>query len=663
MSGLNPAQHEAVTAESQALLVLAGAGSGKTRVITARVAWHIAQGVRPDQIAAVTFTNKAAREMRERISQITDDPPFIGTFHRLGLRIIQKNLRRLGFRSFPGIIDRGDQMGILREALRDLGLAPSAWDLRDAMDLVMEGRASRAIHGDIQIKRPHGLAPVSRQLVEGFLARLRAMNAVDFEDLLLLPLELMRDFPDEAKRIQARTRYLLVDEFQDTNDVQMTLVRRLVEDGGTLTAVGDDDQSIYAFRGAKVENVSQFAESFDDCRIVRLEENYRSAAPVLDLANKVIVGNETRLGKTLRCVRKEKGSVQLIGTASEASESEFIAEQIQRMIKSGIDANDIAVLYRANRQAGAIEVALAGRGLPFIRLGGTSLFERKEIRDALAWLNLLVDRSNDLAFRRAILAPSRGVGPATLETIGQRADQDKSSMLEAAEALVNGPNKLQPKTREGLRSMVKDLKDCRSVLREKDSADAFMILLDRLNFRSYLISQADTPVEGSKRFGRIMALVEILRRYLRRDKLRGTESFLEDILLVDNNDNDEEEELTSNVTLMTMHAAKGLEFDHVFLIGLEEGIIPHERSLLDKAGIAEERRLLYVGITRARLNLVMSYVRRRENSKIVGEDRLTRFLRTVGLRPRLVAANIKAEKPVDDPSKGNLERLKALLGD
>jgi superfamily I DNA/RNA helicase len=663
MAGLNSAQREAVVADSKALLVLAGAGSGKTRVITARVAWHIAQGVRPDQIAAVTFTNKAAREMRVRISKVTSDPPFIGTFHRLGLRIIRRNLRRLGFRSSPGIIDRGDQMGILRETLRDLGLAPSAWDLRDAMDLVMEGRANRAIHGEILIKRPHGLAPVSRQLVERFVEGLRALNAVDFEDLLLLPLELMRDFPDEAKRIQSHTRYLLVDEFQDTNEVQMALVRRLVEDGGVLTAVGDDDQSIYAFRGARVENVSQFEDSFKDCRIVRLEENYRSVAPILDLANKVIVGNQSRLGKTLRCVRKEEGSVQLIGTASEASEAEFVAEQIQRMIKGGISADDVAVLYRANRQATSIEVALAGRGLPFVRLGGTSLFERKEIRDALAWLNLLVDRSNDLAFRRAVLAPVRGVGAVTIESIGQRADQNKSSMLEAAESLINGPNKLQAKTQAGLREMIKDLKDCRAVLRQKDAADAFMILLDRLNFRSYLISQADTPVEGSKRFGRIMALVNILRRYLHRDKVQGVESFLEDILLVDNNDAEDEEVPVQSVTLMTMHAAKGLEFDHVFLVGLEEGIIPHERSLVDRTGIAEERRLLYVGITRARLNLVMSYVRRRENSNIVGEDRMTRFLRTVGLRPRLVAANIQAAKPKDDPSKSNLDRLRALLGD
>lgn len=662
MAGLNLAQREAVMADSQALLVLAGAGSGKTRVITARVAWHITKGVRPNEIAAVTFTNKAAREMRERILKVTDDPPFIGTFHRLGLQIIRKNLRRLGFRSSPGIIDRGDQMGILRETLRDLGLAPSAWDLRDAMDLVMEGRASRAIDGEIIIKRPHGLAPVGRQLVERFIEGLRALNAVDFEDLLLLPMELMRDFPDEAKKIQARTRFLLVDEFQDTNEVQMALVRKLVENGGTLTAVGDDDQSIYAFRGAQVENVSRFAESFEDCKIVRLEENYRSTAPVLDLANQVIAGNTSRLGKTLRCVRKEEGSVQLIGTANEASEAEFVAEQVQRMVKDGISADDIAVLYRANRQATSVEVALAGRGIPFVRMGGTSLFERKEIRDALAWLNLLVDRSNDLAFRRAVLAPTRGVGPATLEAIGQRADQKRSSMLEAAEALINGPNKLQSQSQAGLREMVKDLKDCRAVLRQKDSADAFMILLDRLNFRSYLISQADTPVEGSKRFGRIMALVEILRRYLRRDKVHGTETFLEDVLLVDNNDTEEEAPVHS-VTLMTMHAAKGLEFDHVFLIGLEEGIIPHERSLAEKNGIEEERRLLYVGITRARLNLVLSYVRRRENSSLMGEDRLTRFLRTVGLRPRLVAARIQGEKPQDDPSRNNLDRLRALLGD
>lgn len=666
LRGLNPQQHAAVTSEHRVTLVLAGAGSGKTRVIASRVAWHLARGGDPAQVSAVTFTNKAAREMAARIGRKGDGPqPFIGTFHRFGLAVLRKHGRRLGVGPRPTIVDRGDQLGVLRESLRELRLRPGAWNLGEALDLLLDGRTQHALTGRVNFQRAHGLTPVGRDLVRIYEERLRALGAVDFDDLLLLPLRLLRQHPDAAASVRERARFLLVDEFQDTNLAQLELVCALCGDDGTLTVVGDDDQSIYAFRGARVENILEFHTRFEGAETVRLEENYRSVRPVLALANRVIAENTDRNEKVLRVNRQERGSVRLFAASSPEVEADMVRKEIERALGAGVSEAAIAVLYRANRQAGPIEEALTAARLPYRRVGGTSLLERKEVRDALAWLGILLDRGDDPAFRRAVQSPPRGVGPASLRTIEAAAERGRSSLMEAAFGLLSHADSgLPDSARRGLKAMRHAVDAARATMRSSGAVDAWQQVLGRVEFRAHLLASADTPAEGSRRFGRVMALGRVLGKYLERDPASGAQDFLESILL-DPGDHDDDDDGAGKITLMTLHGSKGLEFDLVFLIGVEEGICPHERSLADAAGLAEERRLLYVGITRARLHLVLSYARRRDQGGPVGDERLTRFLRGVGLTPRLLAGDtdLRPERRKDSTATAAISRLRAALED
>jgi len=660
IASLNDAQREAVTAPGGATLVLAGAGSGKTRVISARVAWHIAQGVPVNQITAVTFTNKAAREMSARIGALVKEVPFVGTFHRFGLTVLRRYRRQLGYHTHPNIIDRGDQLGIVRESLKQLGLQPASWDVGEALSLILEGRTCKAIEGKIRFPRAHGLVPMGVELVEAYEKRLRTLNAVDFDELILVPLRLFHSHPNLFSRVQAGTRYILVDEFQDTNHAQMELVRKLVGEDGTLMAVGDDDQSIYAFRGARVENILRFAESFPDSQTIRLEDNYRSAKPIIELANAIIRSNPDRNDKTLRVRCPFTGSTQLVGASSEEAEADFIAQGVADAIRSGTSPNEVAVLYRANRQANAIELALTQIAIPFRRIGGTSFFERKEVRDALGWLGVLIDGNDDLCFRRAVLAPARGVGEVSLKNLERGATKQKTSLFRTAEKLVDIPGALPNQSISGLKEMISVLKEGRKKLRSAGVSKAFKFVLQQVGYRKYLIHNAETPAEGSRRFHRVMQLADTLDSYVHRDPIEGARAFLDDALLSNANDAVDEDE--AMVSLMTLHAAKGLEFDSVFIPGVEEGILPHERSIGNASGLAEECRLMYVGVTRAKKDLTLSYVRKRPQGGPVGEERISRFLRNVGLRPRLVGAPVQ-EGPTESEKKAMLEieKLQELL--
>jgi superfamily I DNA/RNA helicase len=659
LNELNEAQLAAVTADERVILVLAGAGSGKTRVISARVAWHLAHGTRPARLAAVTFTNKAAREMKERIAQTVEEMPFIGTFHRLGLEVLRRHGRRVGLPARPTIVDRADQAGLLREAMREVGLQPSAWDLHDARELLLEGRTARATEGRVRFRRPHGLAPVAADMLRSYEARLRALGSVDFDDLILLPLRLLNEEPRAAADMRERVSVLLVDEFQDTNPAQLALIRALVGERGALTAVGDDDQSIYGFRGARVEHMLRFADDFDGARTLRLEENYRSVPVVLSLANRIIGGNAERLGKVLRPVLAEGGSVRLLGLADEESEAGHVAAEIGRAMDAGVDPGDVAVLYRTNQQASQFEVALGAAGIPFQKVGGRTLLDTKEVRDAIAWLALMVDPDDDASFRRAVLSPPRGVGPATLMRLAERARRARCSLHTAAKHLRATDPDLPAGAFSGLSVMREAVASARAAVKSLGTAGSFRALLDKIAFRAYLLRQCDTPAEGSRRYGHVLSLTRLLEGYLARDPVRGAQDFIDEVLLTSPND-PVEEAPAPKVTLMTLHGAKGLEFDVVFLTGVEEGLLPHERSLGDPGGLSEERRLLYVGVTRARRHLVLSYARRRGSGGPTGEHRLSRFLRDVGLRPRVVSAGA-ALSPAKKPAPEGLAKLRELL--
>ncbi len=660
LQDLNDAQLAAVTAEERVTLVLAGAGSGKTRVIAARVAWHLAHGAEPHRLAAVTFTNKAAREMKERIGRTVEALPFIGTFHRLGLEVLRRHGRRVGLPRRPIIVDRADQTGLLRDAMRDVGLQPSAWDLHDARELLLEGRTARATEGRVRFRRPHGLAPVAAELLRAYEGRLRALGSVDFDDLILLPLRLLNEEPRAAEDLRQKVSVLLVDEFQDTNPAQLALTRALVSEQGSLTAVGDDDQSIYGFRGAKVEHMLRFAEDFEGARTLRLEENYRSVPVVLALANRVISSNTERLGKVLRPTLPDEGSVHLLGLADEEAEAAYVATEIGRALEAGVDPDEIAVLYRTNQQASAFEVALGAAGVPFQKVGGRTLLDTKEVRDALSWLALMIDPEDDASFRRAVLSPSRGVGPATLERLAERARRTRCSLLSAARRVAPNEPDLSAGAKAGLSSMLCALDSARAAVSRGGTAQAFRGLLEEIAFRPYLLRQCDTPAEGSRRYGHVLSLTRLLEGYLAKDPLRGAQDFIDEVLLTGPNDPVEEEAPAPRVTLMTLHGAKGLEFDVVFLAGVEEGLLPHERSLRDRGGLAEERRLLYVGVTRARRHLALTYARRRGAGGPTGEHRLSRFLRDVGLRPRVVGSGA-ALRPAPKETPEGLSKLRDLL--
>ena len=608
LARLNAQQREAVETVDGPLLVLAGAGTGKTRVLTTRFAHILLTGrAYPSQVLAVTFTNKAAREMRERVGAILGRPAeglWLGTFHSLCARMLRRHAEQVGLTSNFTILDTDDQVRLLKQVMEAERVDVKRW-------------APQALMAVIQRWKDRGLTPArvtpqedtdfaagrSRALYAAYQTRLRSVNAADFGDLLLHMTELLRDKPDVLAQYHRLFRYILVDEYQDTNLVQYLWLRLLAQTHKNICCVGDDDQSIYSWRGAEVENILRFEHDFPGAKIVRLEANYRSTAPILAAAAALIAHNEGRLGKTLRPGRQDATGepVSVVGLWDSDEEARMVGDRIEALRRDGEPLAEMAILVRAGFQTRAFEERLITLGMPYRVVGGLRFYERQEIRDAIAYMRLIAQPADDLAFERIVNVPRRGVGEAALRALHQAAREDGKPLMESALNLV-ADGRLKGRVREQIDLLLRGFARWRAQLDKDGHVVTVATMLDESGYTA--MWQQDKSPEAP---GRLENLKELVRALADFETLSG---FLDHVSLVMENDEAAEGD---RVSLMTLHGAKGLEFDTVFLPGWEEGLFPNQRAL-DEGGVKsleEERRLAYVGLTRARRRAIISHAANR----------------------------------------------------
>jgi DNA helicase-2/ATP-dependent DNA helicase PcrA len=635
---LNPAQREAVEHVQGPLLVLAGAGSGKTRVLTTRIARLIDQhGVPPERIFAVTFTNKAAGEMKHRIGRLLGRDPlglWIGTFHSLSARLLRREAELLGFSRHFTIYDEDDRLSLVKRLMDQRGHSTKLFPPRTVQALISAAKNRMVPPAELASASPFDrLATVAAEIYAAMGPALKAANAMDFDDLMLHPLALFRGHPERLRVYQQRFGFILVDEFQDTNRAQYELIR-LLGAHGNVCAVGDDDQSIYGWRGADVRNMQDFLKDFPGAKLVRLEENYRSTQVVLDAANGVIAENTSRLGKTLTTRRRGGETVTLLAAADERDEAEWVVRELERRSAAGEwRYPDMAVLYRTNAQSRALEEAFRRAGIPYRLIGAISFYERREVKDLLAYLRVVANPSDDEAFLRAVGVPRRGLGETSLSILGQTATQWGKSLLATAGAADRIPD-LRPNVREAFRSFAGFIDGL--VQRASRSAPAEVLeqVIRAIDYEAVL--HAEGP-EGADRWDNVRELVASAAEWseeVEDDPESGTslERFLAEAALLSS-----AETVIGNeegVTLMTLHTAKGLEWPVVVLTGMEHGLFPLARAEEQADGLEEERRLCYVGMTRAKDKLYLTWARARRRGGELRPGIPSRFLRA--LPPRIV---------------------------
>ncbi len=596
LDGLNAEQRRAVETIDGPVLVLAGAGTGKTRVLTTRIAHMIATGKAfPSQILAVTFTNKAAREMKERVGHllgsVAEGMPWLGTFHAIGTKILRRHAELVGLRSDFTILDTDDQIRLMKQVIKAEDIDEKRWPAR-ALASFIDGWKNRGLTPD---KVPMGEAGAfangrGGKLYKLYQERLKQLNAADFGDLLLENLRLFRENPDVLASYQERFKYMLVDEYQDTNVAQYLWLRLLAQGHRNVACVGDDDQSIYGWRGAEVDNILRFETDFPGAAVVRLERNYRSTGHILSSAAHLIAHNQGRLGKTLFTDDEVGEKPTLTGAWDSEEEARLIGDEIEALQHKGHSLADIAILVRISAQMREIEDRFVTLGLPYRVIGGPRFYERLEIRDALAYLRIIANPTDDLAFERIVNTPKRGLGDATIELVHQYARKARIPMLEAVNRLVE-TDELKPKPRGALRDLARDIARWATSIDTMKHNELAEQVLEESGYTD--MWQKERTADSA---GRLENLKELVRSM---EEFPDLGAFLEHVSLVmEMTDNDTAE----RVSIMTLHGAKGLEFDTVFLPGWEEGLFPNQRALDEsgRAGLEEERRLAYVGLTRAR---------------------------------------------------------------
>jgi len=638
LDGLNPAQREAVSAEPGHLLVLAGAGSGKTRVLTHRIAWlNEVQGVPVHGIFAVTFTNKAAGEMRHRADAMLRNGTrgmWIGTFHGLAHRLLRLHWQEARLPEGFQVLDSDDQLRLVKRVVQGLELDEArfpprqiAWWINAQKD---EGRRPQHIQPGGGSEGRDEWSDVMLRTYAAYQERCDRAGLVDFAELLLRAHELLRDNPALLAHYRHRFRELLVDEFQDTNAIQYGFVRLLAGDEGHVFVVGDDDQSIYGWRGAKVENVQKFLRDFPGARTIRLEQNYRSSSNILDAANAVIAHNPDRLGKRLWTDAGAGDGIDLYAAYNEIDEARFVVERIRQWARDGGAHGEAAILYRSNAQSRAFEEALLAEKIPYRVYGGMRFFERAEIKDTLAYLRLVASRADDAAFERAVNTPTRGIGERTLDEVRRRARAQSQHLWSAAKSIV-ADGELAARARNALAAFLALIDALDGETRDLPLQDKVDHVLARSGLRTHYENESRGQLDS--RTDNLDELVSVASRFTRREDdeeaaaLTELVAFLSYAALEAGEGQAQAGE--DGVQLMTLHSAKGLEFPLVFLAGLEEGLFPNARSVEEQGRLEEERRLAYVGITRARRKLVLSYA---EARRIHGMDMYgipSRFLREI----------------------------------
>ena len=632
LSHLNPQQRQAVTSTKGPILVLAGAGSGKTKVIIQRIAWLIqVEQVLPAEILAVTFTNKAALEMQERLKDELRGQQKgvqLSTFHSLGVQLLREHIDQLGYRSNFVIYDTQDQQSVIKGIMEDHDLEDSG--LIDA----------KGVHYEIGQAKNRGLGPDhflqqrdstrSTQVGQVFAEYQRVLkgcNAIDFDDILLLTLKLFEEHFEAMEPIRERYHYLMVDEYQDTNRVQYQLMCHLCQRHHNLCVVGDDDQSIYGWRGADIRNILDFERDFPEAKIIRLEQNYRSTPTILKAANQVISQNPQRMPKELWSQKPTGLPLEWIEGKDEAEELELVARRIKiQILRHGRSHSDYAILFRSNFQSRLIEETLRDSGIPYQVIGGTSFYERKEVKDALAYLKVIHNHSDEVSLHRIINYPRRGIGKTSLIQANYYCQLLRKPLFEICKQ-ARQHSRIPTEAAMSMESFAQMILRYRPRFQQEPLGEVLRELLSDVGLIRNLETQKVDPKTKEKRVGFVLELMRGLDRFVEQNPEKRLRDYLERVMLFTQNDR-EEESVSNQVTLMTLHSAKGLEFPYVFLVGMAEGVFPNQRSL-DESGEEEERRLCYVGITRAREELTLSMARRRKRYREEILQTMSRFLNDI----------------------------------
>lgn len=627
MIALNEQQRAAVTAPDGPALVLAGAGSGKTRVIIERMAWLVEErGVDPRQLLALTFTNKAAGEMRQRFAArlgLERVSAWLGTFHSFGLFLLRRDIERLGRGKTFTVFDDSDQLGLMKRLVRDLPGKYERVSPREALTWI--SRLKQEVAEPSWTEEPSdSVEETYRVLWTSYHETLRRVSAVDFDDLLVLVVKLFEACPEVRDRYQRRYRYVLIDEYQDTNHAQYLIARDLCAAHGNLLVVGDEDQSIYSWRGADINNILDFSRDFPEATVYRLEQNYRSTKPILEAANALVAHNVNRLGKTLWTATQEGDPVRLYTAEDGEDEARFLVED---MVARNLDPKSVAVLYRTNAQSRLLEEALRKRGIRYVIVGGIKFYSRKEVKDILAYLRLLVNPDDDESVRRVLNVPARGIGGVTLERIEEYA-VSRGVPLSRVLRDIETDETLSLRARQSAAEFMHLLDDLSLQVKTSEVAPLVEALLDRIKYRDYV--QKSDEKDFRSRLEIVDEFLSACEQHDEEGESAGLEGFLQNLALM--TDVDDWDPNAPGVTLMTCHCAKGLEFDHVYLVGLEEGLLPFGTEYDPDADIEEERRLCYVAMSRARKGLTLAGAKSRILYGKQRNDRQpSRFLKEIGV--------------------------------
>ena len=657
LQGLNPAQRAAVEAYDSASLIIAGAGSGKTRVLTSRIAYMIQKGIKPKNILATTFTNKAAQEMRERIvkmipEHLTEGQArhiWMGTFHSIFARILRTDAERIGFPTNFTIYDASDARNLIKTIVKELNLADDKYKPNTIASRISQAKNALVTPGAYLANSAHATEDRRAQIPEFgniynlYCQRCKHNGAMDFDDLLLQTNILLRDCPDVLERYQEQFKYILVDEYQDTNYAQYIIVRRLSQHHGKVCVVGDDAQSIYSFRGAKIENILSFQRDYPEAKVFKLEQNYRSTRTIVDAANSVIVHNSRRMEKRCFSEGDEGEKIRVLKAYTDREEAELVVQDLRDKVRATGDAwNEAAILYRTNNQSQALEESLRRRGIPYRIYKGASFYDRKEIKDMLAYIRLVVNPRDDEAFRRIVNYPVRGIGDTTVLRIAQLAAERGVSMWEAVDALVAEPVS-DPVQRTIVRKVAEFVALIRSLSLERAQKGLYDFGMEVASRSGILaLFRRENSPEATSALDNIEELLNSMQLFkeqrdaeIRAGEELGeatVEEWLQSVTLTTDMDKKEDAGDDDKVTLMTVHSAKGLEFKYVYIVGMEENLFPSQRAAESPEGFEEERRLFYVALTRAKCSAVLSYAEMRFKWGNMEFSRPSCFLREIDPR-------------------------------
>lgn len=634
LEGLNPEQRMAVETVKGPVLILAGAGSGKTRTVTYRIGHMVVNlGINPKDILAVSFTNKAATEMHERVSKLLGPKRKRGitlsTYHSLGIKILREDIHHIGYSKNFTIYDQGDQQAIVREGLKHLKMDKASFDKKTILSkigLLKNSGISAYEFKDTELFDPDDPYDVATEYVYHFYQdKLQFYNAVDFDDILFLCVKLFQENPDVAKKYSERFKYIMIDEYQDTNGLQFEMVKGLTSAHSNICVVGDDDQSIYAFRGADITNILNFENIYQNTKVIKLEQNYRSTSKIIKLANSVIRDNKKRKDKAMRSDNHTGPLPHIWGSANGDHEAQVVIDEIVAEQKRGKFLGEIAILYRSNTQVPPFEDQLRLSQVPYTIIGGQKFYEKKEIKDLIAYLSVIHNKSDELSLRRILNIPNRGVGTQTLKKYLELAAEQKKPLFQAIkEDCKTDHSKKGLALQEFFELMTK----FEMYFNTMTLTQALSTLIETINYYPFIEKSYDSPKIVSRKKDDVRNFIHSTDRFQDKFKDEATlGTYLERLLLIDTKDNSDEEGLLKNeVQLMTLHASKGLEFDTCFLVGMEEELLPHKNVIKEGGDIDEERRLCYVGITRAKKRLIMTFANERKMYGKLSKRHMSRFL-------------------------------------